>query len=252
MLNQKPKVFWKDVSVIDLSGEDASPAAQDIGTRFGVALDGRPVRVPSKAPLSVPTRALADAIADEWRAQGDVIDPFSMPLTQLANTAQDRVRPLRASIIEELLGHVDTDTVCYYADEPADLVDRQHAAWTPVHAWAQDVFGVQWQTTSGIMPVSQAAEVHAAMARALDLLSDEDLAAYQVIAPATASALIGLAVLNGRLTAEQAFAAAAVDELFQAELWGEDWEAKDRRDRLMADLASAERFLLLARATEAV
>jgi chaperone required for assembly of F1-ATPase len=242
--SQRPKRFWKQASVIELpaEGEGAS------GAIFGVALDSRPLRAPSKQPLRLSSRALAHAVVAEWDAQEKEILPHTMPLTQLANTAQDRMGPLREEIIAALLQHVDADTLCYYADEPQDLVDRQHAAWTPIVAWAQDRFGAAWRTTTGIMPLSQEAAVHQAVAAALADLSADELAAYQVVAPVTASILVGLAVVHGRLTADQAFSSALVEELFQAELWGEDYEAIDRWERIKGDLRSAEQYLTLLRA----
>jgi len=233
---QRPRRFWKEVAVVELP---------DGG--YGIALDGRPVKAPSKNVLRLCSKALAEGVADEWRAQGEFLDPFSMPLTQLANTAQDRMVPLRAAIEDELLAHIDGDALCYYADGPQDLVDRQHAAWSPVTQWAAERFGVSWQQTSGIMPVSQPEPVRAAIAAALAAMSPEELAAFQVIAPGVSSLLVGLAVIHGRLNAEQAFTVSVVDELYQAEQWGHDWEADDRRERLRQELASASQFLLLAR-----
>jgi chaperone required for assembly of F1-ATPase len=247
---QRAKRFWKQASVIELSIVD-QPAAGALlpgDDGYGVALDSRPLRAPSKQPLRLKTRALAEAVAAEWDAQEEVVNPHSMPLTQLANTAQDRMVPLRDQILAELLKHVDGDTLCYYADEPQDLLDRQHAAWTPILAWAEETYGTAWRTTCGVMPVDQSPAVHQAVATALAALSPEELAAYQVIAPVTSSVLIGLAMVAGRLTAEQAFAAASVEEIFQAELWGEDWQTTDGWDRTKADLNAAERYLVLTRA----
>lgn len=244
MQSQRPKRFWKQASVIELPAEGEG----NQGRFFGVALDSRPVRAPSKQPLRLASQPLALAVAAEWDAQDKEILPHTMPLTQLANTAQDRMVPMRDEIIAELLKHVDADTLCYYAGEPQDLIDRQHATWTPITAWAQDRFGATWRTTNGIMPLSQEAAVHQAVAAALADLTADELAAYQVVAPVTASVLVGLAVVHGRLTADQAFTSALVEELFQAELWGEDYEAIDRWERIKSDLRAAEAYLALARA----
>lgn len=238
MSTQRPRRFWKEVSVVELPSAEGG---------FGIALDGRPVKVPSKATLRLCSQNLADAVAEEWRAQEEFLDPLSMPLTQLANTAQDRMIPLRAAIEAELMAHLDGDSLCYYADEPQELVDRQHAAWTPVLQWAEGRFGVRWLHTTGIMPLTQPPAVRQAVQQALSAMTPEELAAFQVIAPAAASLLVGLAVVHGRLSAEQAFSISVIDELYQAEQWGHDWEADDRRERILSELSSAETFLSLAR-----
>lgn len=238
MSAQRPRRFWKEVAIVELTDADGG---------FGISLDNRPVKAPSKATLRLRSRALADGVAAEWDAQGEFLDPLSMPLTQLANTAQDRITPMRAAIEAELMAHLDADALCYYADDPQELIDRQHAAWTPIVEWAAETFGARWQHTSGIMPVTQSAEVEQAVAQALAAMSPEDLAAYQVVAPATSSTLIGLAVIHGRLNAEQAYSISLVDELYQAEQWGHDWEADDRRERVQAEIQSAVQFMQLAR-----
>lgn len=235
MTIQRPRRFWKQATVVD--HEDGC----------GIALDGRPVKAPSKRDLRCPTRALAEAVAAEWNAQGEHLKPETMPLTQLANTAWDRVPAHRAEIEDELLRHVEADVLVYHADGPDDLVARQTATWAPLRGWAAGRFGVSWATGCGILPVSQDAAVHDAMAAAVRGLDDVSLTALQVVAPLCSSMILGFALLEGRVTAGEAFAAAFVDELYQAEAWGEDAEAAARRARLRAELEDVARFLELAR-----
>lgn len=235
MTIQRPRRFWKQATVVE--HEDGC----------GIALDDRPVKAPSKRDLRLATHALAAAVAEEWNAQDEHLKPETMPLTQLANTAWDRVPAHRAEIEAELLRHVDGDVLCYYADGPDTLVERQRALWGPLLAWAEERFGVRWQAAQGIMPVSQDAAVHAALARAVAALDHESLTALQVAAPTCASMVLGFALVEGYLTPEEVFAAAFVDELHQAEVWGEDAEANARRARLRRELDDVARFLALAR-----
>lgn len=233
---QRPRRFWKQASVVE--HEDG----------FGIALDGRPVKAPSKRDLRLTTRALAEAVAEEWNAQDEHLKPETMPLTQLANTAWDRVPQHRAEIEAELLRHVDADVLCYFADSPGSLVERQRASWGALLDWAADRFGARWQAAEGIMPLTQDAAVHQAMAEAVAALDHESLTALQVAAPTCASMVIGFAVVDGHLSPEDAFAAAFVDELHQVEFWGEDAEATARRARLRRELDDVARFLDLTRA----
>lgn len=236
MASQRPRRFWKDVSVVE-----TAPGL------YGVALDGRGVKTPGKLALAVPSRGLAQAIADEWDAVEKELDPAAMPMTQLVNTMVDRIGLQRGALTDELMRYIDADSVCYVADEPADLVARQVAEWGPVRAWVADRLGHTPVVTAGLMPEAQETDLHNAVRAALDAMDDATLTAFQVVAGATSSWCLGLAFVTGFGPADVIFRAACLDELFQAELWGEDWEAKDRRDALQADLLAAERFLSLAR-----
>lgn len=234
MLGKKARRFWVEASVVD-----HGPAG------YGLALDGREVKAPSRQGLRVPTRALAEALAAEWNAQGEEVDPAAMPLTQLANTAQDRIAPQREKILEELLDFVEGDVLCYRAVHPRELTLRQEAHWQPVLDWAGETFGACWRITQGITPVSQPAEVHAALRREIMALETLPLTAFQVVAPLCSSLVLGLAFVRGRITAEQAFDLAFLDELYQVEFWGEDHEAKKRRSGYQQELRQAEQFLKL-------
>jgi chaperone required for assembly of F1-ATPase len=215
---------------------------------WGIALDGRAVKAPSKRDLRLRSRALAEAVAAEWNAQGERLKPETMPLTRLANTASDRVPERRQEIVAEMLRHVDGDVLCYFADGPEALAARQRAVWLPLLDWAGDRFGARWRTVGGLMPVAQDAAVHAALAAAMANLDHEDLTALQVAAPVCGSLVVGFALVEGRVTAAEAFAAAFLDECHQAETWGEDAEAAARRQNLRGELEDVERFLCLVRA----
>jgi chaperone required for assembly of F1-ATPase len=237
-MTARPKRFYRAASV-----EGAAPA-------FRVLLDGRPVRTPAKRELAVPARALADALAAEWEAQGERIDPAGMPLTRLVNSAIDGVAGREADVRADIAKYAGSDLVCYLAEGPAELVRRQAEAWDPVLAWARETLGARFVLGQGIVPVAQPQTATAAVQDALADLDAFTLAAHHVIATLTGSALLALAHGCGQLTAEQAWAAAHVDEDWQISRWGEDAEAQARRERRWAEMQAASRLLaLLAPAT---
>ncbi len=214
---------------------------------WSIELDARPVRTPSGNLLEVPVRALAQAMADEWNAQGDKVDPHSMPLCGIANASIDRVALDRALFIGQLGAYARADLICYRsdADAPADLLQQQHTTWQPLLDWAHETLGVALVSTSGIVHVAQPAEAIAAVERAVSELDAFRLAAITDLATGLGSVIIALAVFHGHLTPDQGFDAAHVDEHYQIEKWGEDKEAVDRLTRLRADVATSARFLLL-------
>lgn len=216
---------------------------------FAVTLDGRPVRTPTGHPLRLPTRALAQAIADEWAAQEETVRPPTMPLSQLAVTWIDKVTEGRAATVEAVARYAETDLLCYRAEEPDDLVDAQDAAWRPLLDWAASDLGARLTVTTGIVPVAQPEEAVAALRAAVEALDDVALTALSGAAAAAGSVVVGLALIAGRIDAAEAFAASQVDETHQAGRWGEDAEAADRRTRIRGDIEAAARFLALARET---
>lgn len=231
-----PVRFYSEVSVVEDSGG------------YTVALDGKPIRTPAKHPLILPTRALAEAVADEWRAQGERIDAQSLRLTRLANTAIDRVLPDPATAIGQIAGYGGTDLLCYRASGPRELTQRQDAAWRPLLDWASERFGARLAITEGINPVEQNADALAALRRAVEARDPFILVALAEATGILGSVVLGLALAEGRLAGEDAFALSQLDENFQMEQWGEDWEAAQRRSRLLDDLLIAEKFVRLAAA----
>lgn len=229
-----PKRFYKEVAVED---EGAGGSA--------LALDGKPVRTPGKAALALSSRALAEAVAQEWRAQDKRIDPGTMPLTRLANTAIDGVSGREQAVIDDILAFAGSDLLCYRAQGPAGLTETQTEHWDPVLAWAKQTLGAPLVVAEGVVHVAQP---EASLARLKEQLAGRDafsLAALHVLTSLSGSALLALAVALGRLSPEEAWKAAHVDEDFQISQWGEDEEAKARREARWRDFAAAARMLKL-------
>jgi chaperone required for assembly of F1-ATPase len=198
---------------------------------FAILLDGRPVMTPARRKLAAPTRALAEAIAAEWDAQGEVIDPAGMPLTRLANTIIDGVADSMAAVAADVAKYLGSDLVCYRASNPDGLVARQAKAWDPVLAWAEEALGARFAVTQGMAFVAQP-EAALAAARAAIPAGPGDswrLGALHTVTTLTGSALIALCVLHGRLRPPEAWAAAHVDEDWNMEFWGQDALALERR-----------------------
>jgi chaperone required for assembly of F1-ATPase len=208
-----------------------------------ILLDGRPMRTPAKHPLVVPTPPLGEAIAAEWREQGDRIRPDAMPITRLASTAIDRMPAQRQAAIEEVVAYADTDLVCYRAAEPFELVQRQQHAWQPMLEWLSGTYGVRLAVTTSILPVAQPAPARARLRRAIEDLGDWPLVGLHTATTALGSLVLGLGLLHGRLDAEAALAASLLDELFEIERWGSDAEAERRHAALSRDVSGAARFL---------
>lgn len=222
-----------------------APAGGTAG--FIVALDDKPVLTPAKAPLVLPTAALAAAIVAEWAEQGDRIKPQTMPMMALACTAIDRVGPNRGRVVEDIAAYGGTDLVCYRADGPADLVQHQARVWQPLVDWAALVLDAPLTVTAGIAPLGQPAAALRALTTAVARFDDFGLSALSVATSAAGSLVIALALAAGRLDSAAAFDAAQLDETYQIEKWGEDAEAAERRRAIRADLIAAERFWDLLR-----
>jgi chaperone required for assembly of F1-ATPase len=215
------------------------------GPPYSVLLDQRPLRTPMKAPLALPTRRLAEAIAEEWAAQGERINPFSMPLTRIANAAIDRVRPRREEVIADLLETAAHDMLCYRAEHPAELAARQAQLWTPVLDWAAETLGARLRPVSGVMPIRQPEASLAALSNALAAHDDFELAAISTMAGLAHSLLLALAVARGHLPAHAAWEAANVEEDWNIAQWGADAEAMARRQARERDFTAAARLLTL-------
>lgn len=212
-----------------------------------ILLDGRTVRTPQRAPLTLPSRPLAEGIAEEWRRQGDVIDVGSMPLTKFANTAVDAVAPNALSVAEDVLNFARRDLVCYRAGRPETLAGRQKLYWDPLLDWADEHYGSRLVVTEGVMPVDQPENSIAALRTACACLDPFGLTALHVMTSLTGSAVLALAHVAGRLSVEESWAAAHVDEDFQIEHWGEDAEAIARREKRFEDMRAASKFFQLSR-----
>jgi chaperone required for assembly of F1-ATPase len=209
---------------------------------FRILLDGRPVKTPGGRILAAPTRALAQAIADEWRAQSDVIDPLKMPLTRLANTVIDGVALAPREVAADIAKYLGSDLLVYRTQTPDGLVERQARHWDPILAWARDALGVHFALAAGVTFVQQPGEVLAAAAAAIP--SDPwRLGAAHVITTLTGSALIALALASGVLSLEEAWAAAHVDEDWNMDQWGRDETALERRAMHFKEMEAAARVL---------
>ncbi len=223
-----PKRFYKDVTVS--AGDGTSGGDNVPGTPvWAVQLDGRPVRTPAKALLALPSAKLAEAVAEEWRAQEKHIDPATMPMTRIVNSALDGVTGREAEVRDDIVAFAGTDLVCYRADTPAELVARQAEHWDPVLQWAREELGARFILAEGIMPVEQPPEALEKVASRLDGFGPLALGALHVMTTLTGSALIALQQGCGSLSEEAAWEAAHIDEDFQVAQWGEDAEAAARR-----------------------
>ena len=231
-----PKRFYAGVTVAPAEGG------------FTILLDGKPVRTPRKLPLTVPTRPLADAIAEEWAAQKERVDPASMPLSKLAITAIDGVATQMADVAADIVEFAGSDLLCYRAEEPEALAVLQAAAWDPILRWAEPELGARLATAKGILPVVQRPEALERIAAAVAPFDAMALTALHVITTLTGSAILALAHAAGRISAEEAWTAAHVDEDWQISRWGIDVEAAERSVRRWAEMQAASRFLELLRA----
>jgi chaperone required for assembly of F1-ATPase len=218
------------------------------GDNFIVLLGGRPVRTPQGGVLLVPTAALAAGVANEWSAQGETIRADTMPLTRLAATATERIAPRRQAVVDAVLSYAGGDLLCYRADAPEELVALEGRAWQPLVDWAADRWGARLAVGAGIAPIEQPPDAIEALRRVVGQVNDLELAALSCVVQASGSIIIGLAVLDEHIDSETAFAAASLDEQYQAERWGIDAEAERRRQDIANDIRSAASFLSLARA----
>ncbi|MDF2619511.1 MAG: ATPase [Xanthobacteraceae bacterium] len=228
-----PKRFYKEAAAV--------PAGEGL---FRIELDGRPVRTPGRNLVAVPSETLAQALAAEWQAQGELIDPVSMPMTRLVNSALDGVASAMEEVAGEIARYAGSDLLCYRADSPEKLVALQGALWDPLLDWARGEFGAVFVLSEGVRFVDQPERTLAAIAGALP---DEPLrlAALNLMTTLGGSAVIALAVARGRLTAEEAWRAAHADEEVQEELWGSDAEALARRATRFRDFEAAARLVTL-------
>jgi len=220
-------------------------AAEPAEDGFAITLDGRPVKTPKRVSLILPTSALALSVAAEWDAQGEDIDPRSMPLTGLANAAIDHVETDRNTFAATLAGYAETDLLCYRAEGPATLAALQAERWDPILVWARERYAIDFVVTTGIIHRAQPSKTVARLTAAIGERSDFQLAGFQPLVTISGSLVIALALAEGYIDARAAFDAAHVDEMWQAEQWGEDVWATAMRDDHRRDFEAAARFLAL-------
>jgi len=229
-LPELPKRFYTSVTI----GVGESPTRA-----HAILLDGRPVRTPGKQPLAVSHYELAEAIATEWREQGERIDPETMPLTRLSNTILDGVSANMDRLRNEIVEYAGSDLLCYRAESPAQLVALQNAHWDPPIAWAEARLGATFKLAGGIMPVAQPDETLEAVRDAIAAHDPFRLGAMHVAMTLTGSSLLALALVERAQSPDEAWAAAHVDEDWQISQWGEDEEAMARRTRRRREFDAA-------------
>ncbi|TNM62133.1 ATP12 family chaperone protein [Aliirhizobium smilacinae] len=223
-----PKRFYKEVSIVEDEGGHA------------VHLDGRPVKTPAKAALAVPTVRAAELLRDEWANQVEVIDPRTMPVTRLINTAIDGVAVESQAVFEDILRFSSSDMLCYRAENPENLVLRQQNQWDPVLDWVADRHGARFELIEGVMPKEQPREATAAFSSALRKYEMPiELAVLHTVTTLTGSAILALAFAEGHLSAEDVWGIAHLEEDWTAEHWGEDAEAQNRREKRHAEFQAA-------------
>jgi chaperone required for assembly of F1-ATPase len=228
MKRDLPKRFWKEVSL----------GAHEHGHR--ILLDGRPVKTPSKRELTLPRPALAEAVAQEWRAQERHLDPATMPVTRIANSIIDFVADRAAEVAADAVKYAGSDLLCYRATGPDRLVERQAAAWDPLLDWADETHGAKLLVAEGVMHIPQDGDALRALARVVDGLDPWTLGGLHVLTTLTGSLVVALAFVEGRLDRNDAWNIAHLDEHWSLELWGGDDEAEARlaRRRIEFDAAA--------------
>ncbi|MEL7138608.1 MAG: ATP12 family protein [Pseudomonadota bacterium] len=227
------KRFWKITSVAEVAGGHE------------VRLDDKPIRTPGKAPLVLPTLDLAEAMAAEWEAQVERVNPSAMQVTRAANTAIDRVAPAPEAVVEELAGYGETDLLCYRAPHPEALTARQAALWDPLLDWAAEAFGARLIPAAGVIYAAQDAAALARLRVPLEAADPWRLTALHELVTISGSLVIGLATADGRLSPAEGWEVSRVDEDWNIAEWGEDAEAAVQAARREAAFLSAARILTL-------
>ena len=223
-----PKRFWKEVQVVSENGG------------FAIHLDARPTRTPARAPLVLPTMALAEVVAQEWRDVADEINPALMPVTRIVNTALDAVAGRRLDVADDCARYAGSDLLFYRAESPERLVERQSRHWDPVLAWARETHGWRFVLAAGVIHCDQPRETLDAVRDYLHGLDDVmRLSAVHVVTTLTGSVLLAIALSEGAFGPTAIWHAAHVDEDVQMEFWGQDAEALERRGRREIEFRAA-------------
>ena len=216
-----------------------------------ILLDGKPMRLPGGAPLVVGPALLARSIAGEWQTaggeKGGEMSFKNTPLTRLAGTAMERIAPDPSVTIDGIARYGETDLLCYRAESPESLVQRQHQQWQPWLDWAARAYDAPLRVATGVGYIKQHHDAISALRRAVAALDIHALAGLGIAVPALGSLVLGLALAAGEIDANTAFTLGALDELYQTEQWGEDYEAVDRRTSMLADIELAARYIDLTR-----
>lgn len=228
------KRFW--------TGAEVAPAEAG---GFTVTLDGRAVKTPAKAPLVLPTRALAEAVAAEWQAQGEKIDPGTMPVTRAANSAIDKVTPQHAEVVEMLAAYGGTDLLCYRAEAPEALAARQAQAWDPLLDWAAETYDARLNVGAGVMHIPQPADALRKLRAPVAAMTPFELAGFHDLVALSGSLVIALATVAGVAPPEELWAASRIDETWQEEQWGTDAEAAEQAETKRRAFLAAQRFYAL-------
>lgn len=234
MSDWKAKRFW----------ENATAAPAEGG--FAVLLDGRSVKTPAKNVLVMPTLAMAQAAAEEWQAQSDVIDPNSMPVTKTANAAIDKVAVQHAEVADMLAAYGDSDLLCYRAETPAELVARQAKVWDPLLDWGAETFGTRLQVRSGIMHKPQDPAALEVLTARVHAMTSFELAAFHDLVSLSGSLILGFAAAMNARSADELWDISRLDEIYQAEQWGRDDDAEALAASKQASFAHAKRMYDLA------
>jgi len=235
MSEWKQKRFWK------------TAAAEQAESGWRIALDGRAIKTPAKAPLVVPSQTMATRIAAEWDAQKEVVAPLTMPFTRSANAAIDKTSKQHAEVVQMLADYGDADLLCYRADSPASLVARQDAAWDPLLDWADTALGARLAPRTGLMHAPQDPAALATLTAKTGALDAFELTAFHDLVSLSGSLIIGFAALAGQ-DGDALWQTSRLDELWQIEQWGADEEAEAVAARKKADFDHALAFVAAHRA----
>ncbi|PUB18423.1 ATP12 family chaperone protein [Yoonia sediminilitoris] len=230
MSDWQPKRFWKQTTATPTDGG------------YTVLLDGRHVKTPGKAPLTMPTMAMAEAVAMEWDAQQDKVDPRTMPVTRSANSAIDKVSTQRDEVIAHLAEYADSDLLCYRASEPQGLVARQNAGWDPVLDWAATQLNARLAVGVGVMYQPQNADDLSRLQAEIKDLDAFALTAAHDLISLSGSFVLAVAVVREHLNPEVAWELSRIDEQWQLEQWGNDEEAESNARLKQDDFLHAARF----------
>ena len=215
MSEWKPKRFWQDVSILK------------VGNGYSVLLDGRGVKTPAKAPLILPTLKLAEAVAEEWRAQIEVVDRAAMPFTGAANAALDKVTHQFEEVAELVSAYAETDLFCYRAEAPRELIERQQRAWNPMLNWSRDALNAPLNIAHGVMFIRQPKQSINALRSCVNKFNPFELTALYDLVGLSGSLVAGLAVVEGHEPPESVWDICQVDETWQKEQWGQDEIAEE-------------------------